>query len=157
MNLFHFFMRALDEGVVYAHCDIPCGVYTTHRAAVAAETVEKMVEKILNPPKVDEGDIESVRAFHNSMTRFVATKEEWAQICKEELWILWSDYFKEEHVEKFPNLHDTFWKATKLCSQNKREVNAQVAKELREAVAAVSDLFEAAEADAAKTYRKEWL
>ena len=141
-----FIDTILNRGIVQAHCDIPCGIYTTHRAGIAAETVEKMVKGIVEA----EGDMHAI-------ARLTATKEEWAQICKEELLILWTDYFKEEHLATFPDLHTTFWKATKLCSQNKREVSEEAAKELRDAVGAISAMFAEAEGEKAKTYRSEWL
>ncbi|MBI3070172.1 MAG: hypothetical protein HYY87_02610, partial [Candidatus Levybacteria bacterium] len=57
----------------------------------------------------------------NSFVRMVWTKEEHARKCKEELLILWTDYFKKEHLSQFPNLHETFWQAAKVCSKNKQE------------------------------------
>jgi nickel superoxide dismutase len=152
-NMFKsFFARILHEGVVYAHCDIPCGVYTTHRAGIAAETVEKMVEKITALP---DGDTSTETL--NTLARMVATKEEWAEICKRELLILWTDYFRDEHLAQFPNLHETFWRATKLCSTNKREVSRDAAKQLRASVDTIADMFEKAEGDKASVYRKNWL
>jgi nickel superoxide dismutase len=71
----------------------------------------------------------------------VAIKEEQAQITKDELLILWTDYFKPQHLEQFPDLHDTFWKATKLCSACKVEVNAQHTQELMAAVEKVHKMF----------------
>lgn len=120
--------------VVHAHCDIPCGIYDPTAAKVAADTVAKMVEKITGASGTDE-------ASRNTFVRSVTVKEEHAQICKKELLILWSDYFKPEHLEKFPKLHDTFWKATKLCSKNKQSVDAQAAAELQAAVKEISDMF----------------
>ena len=76
----------------------------------------------------------------------VLTKEEHARICKKELLILWTDYFKPEHLDMFPNLHETFWKAAKLCSKNKQEVNPTAAHDLRETVHEIAHLFEKAEA-----------
>ena len=140
-------MKFFHTDEVYAHCDVPCGVYTTHQAGIAAETVEKMVEKL---GETDESDL-------NSRVRMIQTKEEWAEICKRELLILWTDYFKEEHLEMFPNLHDTFWKATKLCSANKREISAESAKSLREAVEEIAEMFKKAEGKGASTYRQNWL
>ena len=96
---------------VYAHCDIPCGIYTTESMQTAAATVVKMVEKIEEANSTDT---------HN-ISRFTMAKEEHAQICKDELLILWTDYFKEEHLGAFPELHDTFWKAAKLCSKVKQQ------------------------------------
>lgn len=142
------FLRFIDKiypaEIVYAHCDIPCGIYTTHRAMVAAQTVEKMVTLLqdLMPPGSGASKEERL-AYENATSRMVMNKEEAAKECKSELLILWTDYFKPEHLEKFPNLHETFWKAAKLCSKNKQNVDLQAAQELRKAVAEIDEMFEA--------------
>ena len=118
----------------YAHCDIPCGIYDPTPAKIAADTVAKMVEKITGSTGGDD-------ASRNLYIRSVAVKEEHAQLCKKELLILWSDYFKPEHLEKYPKLHDTFWKAAKLCSKNKQSVDAKAAADLQAAVKEISDIF----------------
>ena len=122
--------------VAYAHCDIPCGIYDPTPAKIAADTVAKMVEKIgqLDKNATDLG----TRA---NFVRMVSVKEQHAEIVKKELQILWSDYFKPEHLEKFPKLHDSFWKALKLASKNKQNVDAQAAAELQAAVKDISDMF----------------
>jgi nickel superoxide dismutase len=121
--------------VVHAHCDIPCGIYDPTAAKVAADTVAKMVEKITAAAATTDV------ANRNTFIRSVAVKEEHAQICKKELLILWTDYFKPEHLEKYPKLHETFWKAAKLCSKNKQNVDAAAAAELQAAVKEISDIF----------------
>ena len=120
--------------VVHAHCDIPCGIYDPTAAKVAADTVAKMVEKVPAASGADE-------ASRNTFVRSITVKEEHAQICKKELLILWTDYFKPEHLEKYPKLHETFWKAAKLCSKNKQTVDAQAATDLQAAVKEISDIF----------------
>lgn len=120
--------------VAHAHCDIPCGIYDPSAAVIAAQTVAKMVEKITGAEATD-------LANRNTFIRSVQVKEEHAQICKKELLILWSDYFKPEHLEKYPKLHDTFWKAAKLCSKNKQNVDAQAAADLQAAVKEIADIF----------------
>ena len=77
----------------------------------------------------------------NKFVRCVLTKEEHARKCKEEILILWTDFFKTEHLEMFPNLHDAFWKAAKLCSINKQEVSIENAQELVKAVDEIADIF----------------
>lgn len=148
------FLRLVDKvfspKVVFAHCDVPCGIYDPKSAQLAAETVLKMVEKLLNPPALDEGDKQSRLNFHNNMTRYVVEKEEQAEICKKELLILWTDFFKPEHLEMFPNLHETFWKAAKLCSKNKQNVDLQAAKDLVAACAEVAEMFKKVKATAGK-------
>ena len=145
--MFQKLLRVLDQywpaQTVYAHCDIPCGLYASHPAQMAADTVLKMVEKILALPS--EGSPEELLQAKNSLVRMVMVKEEHAQICKKELLILWTDYFKEEHLKIFPNLHDTFWKAAKLCSQNKQKVNLETAKKLQEVAHEIGHMFEKAE------------
>ena len=120
----------------YAHCDIPCGIYDPTPAKIAADTVAKMVEKIGQIPK-DSMDL----ASRNSFVRMVGVKEQHAELCKKELQVLWSDYFKPEHLEKFPKLHDTFWKALKLASKNKQNIDAQAASDLQAAVKEIGEMF----------------
>ncbi len=134
--------KLFPVSTVYAHCDIPCGIYTTGQASIAAETVEKMVIKIEELKTSAEDPIKK----EHDLTRLVAVKEEWAEICKRELSILWTDYFKPEHLAKYPDLHDLFWIGLKLCSQNKREINLAAAKELRALVdGRITQIFKEAE------------
>lgn len=129
-------LKLLPSQPIYAHCDIPCGIYDPHIAQIAASTVLKMVQKINELPK--ENPTVNDR---NSFVRMVMVKEEHAQICKKELLILWTEYFKVEHLEKFPDLHDKFWKAAKLCSKNKQSVDLKLAEELVKAVDEIAEIF----------------
>ena len=132
MKLLKCLVKILPSSVIYAHCDVPCGIYDPKAAQIAAATVLKMVQKLGEYP---EDDL-------NNKVRAIMTKEAHAQKCKEELLILWTDYFKPEHLEKFPELHDKFWKAAKLCSKNKQSVDAVAAEELVKSVDEIADIFE---------------
>lgn len=132
-SLLNFLNHFVPAREVFAHCDIPCGIYTPESAQTAAATVVRMVEKL---QEADDKDTHGI-------ARFTQVKEEHAQKCKQELLILWTDYFKEEHLAAFPNLHGTFWKATKLCSKNKQEVSMQAAEDLKAAVDEIAKIFEA--------------
>src|SRR5438045_4052530 len=103
------------SNTVSAHCDGPCGVYDPASARIAAEAVLSMEKKL-----AALGDGQDL-ATQNTRGRFIDIKESQAEIAKHELDVLWHDYFKPEHLTAYPNLHDTFWKATKLCSKNKTE------------------------------------
>lgn len=131
--------RIIPIQKVYAHCDVPCGLYSPNAALMAADTVVKMVEKI------EALGTEQSLANQNSFIRMVAVKEEHAQLCKKELLILWTDYFKQEHLARFPDLHEKFWKTAKLCSRNKQEVSIETAKELKAAVGEIAEIFYKAE------------
>ena len=127
--------------VAEAHCDGPCGVYDPASARVGAEAALSMTKKILDLKAPDSSDAKAWVAFHNTMARFIAIKEEQAQAAKDELLILWTDYFKPVHLEKYPNLHDTFWKAAKLCSSVKVEVSLEHATELMDAIKEIHGIF----------------
>lgn len=141
----NFFSSLLPEIVAEAHCDIPCGIYDPTAAKIAAMTVLRMVLQIgeLHPPSGFplNFDLAVMKAMANSMARRVAVKEEHAELCKRELLILWTDFFKPEHMEKFPKLHDVFWRAAKLCSANKQEVSEGHARELIAAVDEIAKIF----------------
>lgn len=136
-------LKFVPQSVVYAHCDVPCGIYDPKPAQIAAATVLKMVQKIKELPTDATGD--EMLAARNSFVRMVWTKEEHARRCKEELLILWTDYFKEEHKAAFPDLHEKFWKAAKLCSKNKQSVDETSAKDLVSVVDEIAAMFAKAE------------
>jgi nickel superoxide dismutase len=127
--------------IVSAHCDGPCGVYDPADARIKAEAVLSMTKKILALEPPANGDAKAHAAYNNTMSRYIAIKEEQAQRAKEELLILWTDYFKPVHLEKYPDLHTTFWNAAKLCSACKVEVSLDHANELMDAVKRVHDIF----------------
>lgn len=144
------FSRILPTKIAYAHCDVPCGIYDPKAAQIAAATVLKMVEKLtaLKIPEDSAPDIEFTK-HHNNAVRFIWTKEEHARKCKEEILILWTDYFKPEHLTSFPNLHEIFWNAAKLCSKNKQEVSIELAQELVKAVDEIAEIFQKTASNAA--------
>ncbi len=104
--------------VAKAHCDLPCGVYDPEQARIEAESCYKILEKYAaNDDATFRG-----RAVH--------IKEERAELVKHHLDVLWHDYFKPEHVEKVPNLHELFWNATKQASKVKASTDIADAKKL---------------------------
>ncbi len=130
-KLANFLVKLLPSKPIYAHCDIPCGIYDPHTAQLASQTVLKMVQKIKESPEDDK----------NNLIRMIMVKEQHAELCKREILVLWTDYFKAEHLEKFPDLHTLVWKTAKLCSDNKRAVDGAKAQELIEAVDKIADIF----------------
>ncbi|MEL6439745.1 MAG: superoxide dismutase, Ni [Cyanobacteria bacterium J06621_8] len=133
--------RVSSAPEVHAHCDGPCGVYDPAAARITAEAVVSMTKKILALEIPSASDKVAYVAYQNTLSRYVAIKEEQAQKTKEDLLILWTDYFKPVHLEKYPDLHDTFWKATKLCSACKVEVSNELAGELMAAVEKIHGMF----------------
>ena len=125
----------------YAHCDGPCGVYDPASARIAAEAVLSMTKKMKDLQCPETSNSDAMAGYVNTMSRYSVIKEEQAQLCKDELLLLWTDYFKPEHLEDYPDLHNTFWKAAKLCSSCKVEVSVTHANELMEAIEEIHKIF----------------
>ena len=133
--------QSLPAEAAQAHCDGPCGVYDPASARVAAEAVLSMTKKLKGMEAPAAGDAAALATYNNTFSRYVAIKEEEATKAKKELMILWTDYFKPEHLATFPDLHDTFWKAAKLCSYVKVEVNLAHAEEMMETIEKIHNIF----------------
>src|ERR1700684_3642029 len=117
-----------------AHCDLPCGVYDPAQARIEAESVKACMEKF-------NGSSDDV-----FKTRAVFIKEQRADLVKHHLWVLWTDYFKPPHLEKYPQLHDLFWKATKAAGQTKQTNDVAVADDLLAQIAEIDRIFWATKA-----------
>ncbi len=114
---------------VHAHCDLPCGVYDPAQARIEAESIKGILQKFN-----DSDDV-------NFKTRAILIKEERAELVKHHLWVLWTDYFKPEHLEKYPQLHDLFWKATKKAGDAKKSTDVAVGDELLAQIAEIDKIF----------------
>lgn len=113
---------------VYAHCDLPCGVYDPAQARIEALSVMAILTKY---PDLDD---------HNKQ-RAIIIKEQRAELVKHHLWVLWTDYFKPEHLEKYPDLHDKFWKATKQAGECKHHTDVEEAKKLLAMIDEIAEIF----------------
>jgi nickel superoxide dismutase len=87
----------------YAHCDLPCGVYDPAQARIEAESVKAICEKYAG------------NTDQEFRVRALQIKEQRSELVKHHLWVLWTDYFKPPHFEKYPQLHQLFNEATKLA------------------------------------------
>ena len=114
---------------VHAHCDLPCGVYDPAQARIEAESVKGIQEKFQG------SDDEAFRQ------RAVLIKEERADLVKHHLWVLWTDYFKPEHKEKYPQLHDLFWDATKAAGAVKKSQDPADGQKLLDLISQIDEIF----------------
>lgn len=120
---------------VYAHCDLPCGVYDPAQARIEAQSVQKIQEKY-----AELGETDKVRA--------IVIKEERAELVKRHLCVLWTDYFKPEHLEEHPDLHEKIWLACKQASVCKHSVDPADGQKLLDMVDDVAEVFAATKAAA---------
>ena len=121
--------RIAPPPTALAHCDLPCGVYDPAQARIEAESVKACMEKF-------NGSDDAV-----FKERAVVIKEERADLVKHHLWVLWTDYFKPEHLEKHPGLHDLFWTATKAAGEAKKTTDVAVAQRLLDSIAEIDSVF----------------
>ena len=114
-----------------AHCDLPCGVYDPAQARIEAQSVKAIIEKAA------ASDDEEFKV------RSILIKEERSQLVKHHLWVLWTDYFKAPHFEKYPNLHQLFNEATKLAGAGgaKGTVDVAVADQLLAKIDEIAKIF----------------
>jgi nickel superoxide dismutase len=134
--------RLAEPKTVHAHCDIPCGIYDPHLAQIAALTCIRMNQLIADLAHPDHAAAkEEHAAYHNSLARYIATKEEHAELVKKEVRIIWGDYFKPEHLEKHKDLHTTVWNIMKLGSKVRQSVDLQAANDLLAEVQKFSEAF----------------
>ena len=129
--------KILPAKKVSCHCDIPCGIYDPRDAIQAAQTVIRMTE-LLGELDFSKGPSASLG---NSMARYVSVKEEHARKAKDDILIIWTDYFKPEHLEKYPDLHSKIWNACKLGSFVKVNVDMEKANEFKAALEEIGDIF----------------
>ena len=115
--------------VAAAHCDLPCGVYDPAQAKIDAQSVKACMEKYAASSDPD------------FKTRALIIKEERCEAVKHHLWVLWTDYFKPEHLAAHPDLHDLFWKATKSAGEAKKTNDVAVADRLLAEIDQIADIF----------------
>ncbi len=123
--------------IAHAHCDIPCGVYDPAQARIEAESCYRIIEKY---------HASSDEVFR---TRCLMVKEERAELTKHHIDVMWHDYFKPEHLEKYADLHDVCWKASKQASQVKRTVDLEEAKKLLALIDRIEEMWKGTNGPAA--------
>ena len=114
-----------------AHCDLPCGVYDPAQARIEALSVKACMEKYA------ASDDEQFR------TRAILIKEERAELTKHHLWVLWTDYFKPEHLDAHPGLHQLFWDATKAAGAAKKSLDPADGQKVIDLVDQIAEVFAA--------------
>jgi nickel superoxide dismutase len=141
MRIVDRLLAALDQfsapTSVHAHCDLPCGVYDPAQARIEAQSVKAVQERYQNAEKMKS----AAETAEDYRSRCLSIKEERANLVKEHLWILWTDYFKPEHKEKYPQLHDLFWNATKEAGLSKKSQDPAQGQKLLDMIGEIDKIF----------------
>jgi len=127
--------KLLSEKIVYAHCDIPCGIYDPYVAQRAAHTIIRMTQ-LLGEVKRDN----ETKAEHD-VSRITHVKEEHSNLLEEELDTLRNDYFKEEHFKEYTNLNDLFVQALKSSAKARQNIDMAAAQETLAKVQEIAEIF----------------
>jgi nickel superoxide dismutase len=119
------------KAIAHAHCDLPCGVYDPAQARIEAESVKAIAEKY------------AANTDPEFRARALIIKEQRSELVKHHLWVLWTDYFKPPHFEKYPQLHQLVNEATKLAGAGgtKGSADVGVANELLAKIEEISKIF----------------
>jgi nickel superoxide dismutase len=125
----------LPLNIAYAHCDIPCGIYDPHQAQLAAHTVIRMTQLLLEIKREDE-----TKAEHD-VARATHVKEEHSSIIEEELETLRNDYFKEEHYKQYPNLNELFTKTLKSVAKARQNIDVAAAEQTLSEILEIAEIF----------------
>ena len=127
---------------VYAHCDIPCGIYDPYEAQISALTVLRMDQLIAElPAPATDAKLEERAAHASKLSRYTAVKESHAERVKGEVRVIWGDYFTPDHAKQFPQVHELAWRIMKQASRARQGTGAADAQELVKLVQEFSELF----------------
>lgn len=127
---------------VYAHCDIPCGIYDPYEAQISALTVVRMDQLIAEAaaPAADAKPEERA-AYTAKLARYTAVKESHAERVKSEVRVIWGDYFTADHAKQYPQIHELSWKIQKQASKARQGTNLTDAQDLVKLVQEFAELF----------------
>ena len=138
--VFYKLLNKLDDRINFnraaAHCDVPCGIYDPIVAQINALTVVRMIDLMHGL----EGDANEV-AKQNSLSRYIAVKEEHAEKAKSEIRVIWGDYIKAQHLENYPGLHDLVHKIMQLGSKSRQTADRDTAVQFVEAINEFAEAF----------------
>ncbi|KKQ89595.1 superoxide dismutase, Ni [Candidatus Curtissbacteria bacterium RIFCSPHIGHO2_12_41_11] len=142
MRILRLVDKFFSPQVVYAHCDVPCGIYDPHEAQVAAHTVLRMTNMI-NDLKTSSSDpdFEERKRIISQISRLTKVKEDHCEIVKHQVRIIWGDYFKPDHLTKYKNLHELVFQVMKQASAARQNIDLVAAQDLLSSVQKFAEIF----------------
>ncbi len=122
--------------VARAHCDIPCKVYDPAISIVAVVTILRLIDLIEENQK-DQSKTSQVV----TLSRLASEKEKHAKIVKDEVTVIWGDYFKAPQLKEFPEIHGLVHSIMQSASKCKQEVSREAGERLLEQVNDFAEIF----------------
>lgn len=137
--MMHRLLSALDSrkplARVSAHCDVPCAIYDPSTAQLAALSVIRFLDQIA------ELDGPMSLADQAKLSRLVREKEKHAAKVKDEVRVIWGDYFKQPQFEKYPNSHELVHQIMLAGSACKQQIDRANGEKLLELVNEFAESF----------------
>lgn len=134
-------IEILDKKVHFdraqAHCDIPCGIYDPSTAQIAALTVVRMIDLMIELDAKGEKNL----SYQNSMARYIAVKEEHAEKAKHEIRVIWGDYIKTQHIEKHSEVMELVHKIMQLGSKSRQTCDRETGIQFVESINQFAEIF----------------
>ena len=139
--MLHKLLSSLDNNLnfvlVSAHCDIPCKIYDPISAQLAVLTMIRMVD-LLN----ELSDKKELSANQQAQfSRLVAEKEQHGIKVKEEIRVIWGDYFKKPQLDAFPEIHSLSHDIMLAASKAKQHIDRDACLDLLDKVNRFADIF----------------
>jgi nickel superoxide dismutase len=122
---------------VSAHCDIPCKIYDPIVAQIGVLTMIRVIDLIDELNTGNDASLTEKAQF----SRLVAQKEEHGLKVKEDIRVIWGDYFKTPQFEKFPEIHELTHTIMLNCSKAKQNINKEACVNLLEKVNRFAEIF----------------
>lgn len=142
MNVLRLVDKVFPPQTVFAHCDVPCGIYDPHQAQMAAHTVLRMTNMIDElQASSPEPPFEERKRIISQISRLTKVKEEHAELVKHEVRIIWGDYLKDEHIRQHKTIHQLVFKIMKQASVARQNVDIKAANELLGMVQMFAEIF----------------
>lgn len=134
-------LRSLDNTLsfhtVSAHCDVPCGIYDTTPAQIAALSVLRFLNQVAELGD----DIAQHPEKQAKLVRLVNEKEAHAEKVKHEIRVIWGDYFKGELLEKYPNIHELTHQIMMTGSASKQSLEVANGEKLVDLLNQFAEIF----------------
>lgn len=122
---------------ISAHCDIPCKIYDPIYAQISVLTMIRMVDLLIELEEKKDLNANEKAQF----SRLISQKEEHGLKVKEEIRVIWGDYFKDPQISEFPELHELTHSIMLNSSKAKQNIDKNATLELLEKVNRFAEIF----------------
>ena len=136
-KLVDFFQNSFSIEKVSAHCDIPCKIYDPISSQIAVLTMIRIIDLI------EDLDVSDSANLNNKaqLSRLISQKEEHGIKLKEEIRVIWGDYFKKPQIDQFPEIHELTHSIMLDASKCKQNINRDDAEDLFNKVNRFAEIF----------------